>query len=97
MDIVDILPEYLDVGLEEGELEEIAVLVLTKQVKALKEAIGVMVVNARSATMMDDMEGSSKALGQARKMKKQYHHFVGELNRLTKGDEAKPASDELEE
>jgi hypothetical protein len=31
---------------------------------------------------MDNLEGSQKALAEARKFKKQYHHFLAELTRL---------------
>ena len=82
MDIVKLLPEYLDTGLEDGELNEIAEFALAQHIKQLKVAIANSVINARSATLMDNMEGSSKALGEARKFKKQYHHFQAELARL---------------
>jgi hypothetical protein len=86
MDIVKLLPEYLDIGLEEGELEDLTRLVLQKQLRALKESIAVQVVNARSAMLMDDLEGSNRYLSQARKFKNQYHHFLAELQRLNKDE-----------
>ena len=82
MDIVEILPEYLDIGLEDGELKELSRWALEKQILGLKQSIAIQVINARSATLMDDLDGSTKSLSQARKMKEQYHHFLDELNRL---------------
>ena len=92
MDVIKLLPEYLD-GLEDSELEGITRVVLMRQVQALKESIAVQVVNARSATLMDDLDGSTKYLGQARKMKTQYLHFLAELRRLDAPEEepAEPA------
>ena len=87
MDIINLIPDYLDTGLEDGELEELTRMVLQKQIRGLKESIAVTVVNARSASLMDDLEGSHKFIAQAKKMKIQYHHFLGELTRLEKREE----------
>jgi len=81
MDVIQILPEFLeDVSTE--EMEELARVAITGYIRALKTAIANSVINARSQVLLDNLEGSTKALAEARKFKAQYNHFLGELNRL---------------
>tara|TARA_Y100000310_G_scaffold345020_1_gene461230 strand:- start:6967 stop:7284 length:318 start_codon:yes stop_codon:yes gene_type:complete len=87
MDIIKLLPEYLDTGVEDEELVQLARWALQRQIQGLKESIAIQVINARSATLLDDLDGSSKALSRARLLKKQYHHFLAELTRLDKDSE----------
>jgi|TARA_Y100000296_G_C5154260_1_gene248120 hypothetical protein len=82
MDVIKIIPEYLDMGLEPGELESLVETTIEAHLVQLKRAIANSVVSARSFTLMDNLDGSTKALGEARKFKKQYHHFLAELTRL---------------
>lgn len=86
MDIIKILPEYLDAGLEEGELEELVKVSIKAHLTQLKRAIAQAVISARAFTLMDNLDGSTKALEEARKFKKQYHHFLTELKRLHNSD-----------
>ena len=82
MDVIKILPDYLDVGLEEGELEDLVTVTIQAHLVQLKRAIANSVISARSCTLMDNLDGSTKAMGEARKFQKQYHHFLAELTRL---------------
>jgi hypothetical protein len=92
-DIIDILPEYLDLkDLAEGELEEIAKGALATHIKALKVGIGSVIITAQTHQMMDNLEASSKALGEARRLKKQLRDFVAEYNRLIAATEVSSES-----
>jgi hypothetical protein len=82
MDVIKIMPEYLDTGMEDGELEDLVEATLRAHLTQLKRAIANSVTSARSCTLMDNLEGSQKALAEARKFKNQYHHFLAELTRL---------------
>lgn len=86
MDIIKILPEYLDTGLEEGELEALVTASIQAHLVQLKQAITRAVISARAFTLMDNLDGSTKALEEARRFQKQYHHFLEELKRLQNGD-----------
>jgi len=87
MDVIKMLPEYLDTGLEDGELEDITRIALAKHIRELKGAIANAVINAKSFNLLDNLEGANKALTEARKFSKQYHHFLAELNRMNNGDD----------
>ena len=82
MDIVKLLPEYLDIGVDEEELRQIAMSSLADRIRNLKLLIGQSVVQARACTLLDDLPGSSQALQKARQLKKEYHHFYAEWVRL---------------
>ena len=62
MDVIEILPEYLDAGLEAGELETLAISAIEAHLVQLKRAIANSVISARSCTLMDNLDGSTKAM-----------------------------------
>lgn len=82
MDIIKILPEYLDLGVDPDELNAIAQAALAQRLRSLKLAIGEAVVQARAATLLDNLEGAHQALQRARQLQKEYHHFYAEWQRL---------------
>lgn len=85
MDLVRLLPEFLDVGVDDAEMEEIAMAALQSQIKLLKVAIANAVVNARGHTLIDNLGGAEKALAEARRLQTQYHAFLSELERMESG------------
>ncbi len=88
MDLIKILPEYLDVGLEDGELENLVEVTIRDHLAQLKRAIAHAVVSGRSFAQMDNLDRSQKSLEEARKFQEQYHQFTAELARL---HDSKPA------
>jgi len=82
MDIHEILPEYLDLGVDASELIAISQAALAKRIRELKLAIAEEVVQARACTLMDNLEGSHQALHRARQLRQEYHHFYSEWTRL---------------
>lgn len=82
MDIIKLLPEYLDTGVDAEELTQIAQAALAQRIRDLKLAIGQAVVQARSCTLLDNLEGSHQALQRARQLQREYHHFFAEWTRL---------------
>lgn len=87
MDIVKLLPEYLD-G-DEGQLQALAGMALRKRCNTLRETIADGIVTARAMALMDDLEGQSKVLKEVRKLKAQLNAFQAELRRL-EGDDDGP-------
>jgi len=83
MDIIKILPEYLDNGVDAEELAQIAQAALAQRIRDLKLAIAQAIVQARSCTLLDNLEGSHQALHRARQLQKEYHHFYAEWQRLS--------------
>jgi trehalose-6-phosphate synthase len=82
LDIVKLLPEYLDLGVDADELVAISQAALAKRIRDLKLAIAEAVVQARACTLMDNLEGSHQALHRARQLQQEYHHFHAEWSRL---------------
>jgi len=82
MDMIDILPEYLDTGMVDGEIKNLAVSTIRNHLTQLKQAIANSVISARSHTLMDNLKGADTAMEQARKLQTQYHYFLSELSRL---------------
>lgn len=82
MEIIKLLPEYLDLGVDQEELVAITQAALAKRIRDLKLAIGEAVVQARACTLLDNLEGSHQALQRARQLQKEYHHFFAEWSRL---------------
>ena len=92
MDIVKLLPEYLDLGVDAEEMQHIALAALARRIRDLKLAIAEAVMQARACTLMDNLDGSNKALQQARHLQREYHHFYTEWRRL--GGEGPGGSEE---
>lgn len=82
MDIIQLLPEYLDLGVDQKELVAVTQAALAKRVRDLKLAIAEAVVQARACTLLDNLEGSHQALQRARQLQREYHHFFAEWSRL---------------
>jgi hypothetical protein len=102
MDIIKLLPEYLDLGVDANELVAITQAALAKRIRDLKLAIAEAVVQARACTLLDNLEGSHQALQRARQLQKEYHHFFAEWRRLNStsgaaGDGAGGLASSLEE
>jgi hypothetical protein len=82
VDIIQLLPEYLDLGVDQEELVAVTQAALAKRVRDLKLAIAEAVVQARACTLLDNLEGSHQALQRARQLQREYHHFYAEWTRL---------------
>jgi hypothetical protein len=82
MDIIQLLPEYLDLGVDQDELVAITQAALAKRIRDLKLAIAEAVIQARAGTLLDNLEGSHQALQRARQLQREYHHFFAEWSRL---------------
>lgn len=85
MDIIKMLPEYLDLGVDDQELQAITQAALAQRIRGLKLAIAEAVVQARGCTLLDNLEGSHQALHRARQLQQEYHHFYAEWQRLQSG------------
>jgi hypothetical protein len=84
MDIIKLLPEYLDLGVDQDELVAIALAALAKRIRDVKLATAEAVVQARACILLDNLEGSHQALQRARQLQREYHHFFAEWQRLVK-------------
>ena len=82
MDIIQLLPEYLDSGVDQDELVAVTQAALAKRIRDLKLAIAEAVVQARAGSLLDNLEGSHQALHRARQLQREYHHFYAEWSRL---------------
>ena len=82
MDIIQLLPEYLDLGVDQDELEAVTQAALAKRIRDLKLAIAEAVVQACACTLLDNLEGSHQALQRTRQLQREYHHFFAEWSRL---------------
>ena len=82
MDIIQLLPEYLDLGVDQDELVAVTQAALAKRIRDLKLAIAEAVVQARAGSLLDNLEGSHQALHRARQLQREYHHFYAEWSRL---------------
>ena len=95
MDIIKSLPDFLDIGVEEEEMKAVALNALAKRLNALKAAIAETLLGAKAQALTDNFTAQHEALKQAKALKKEYHHFYAEFNRLQKGEEENwAASDE---
>lgn len=83
MDIVNLLPEYLDLGVDQEEMRQIALAALAQRIRDLKISVAQAVVQARACTLLDNLEGSSTALQQARRLQREYHEFYAQWRRLS--------------
>ena len=92
MDIVKLLPEYLDVGVDEEELRQLSLAAVAQRIREVKLAVAQAVVQARACTLMDNLEGSNTALQQARRLQREYHEFYAQWRRLS-GSENQDAPD----
>lgn len=88
MDIVNLLPEYLDMGVDQEEIRQIAMAALAQRIREIKLSVAQAVVQAKVCTMMDDLEGSDKALQQARLHQREYHELYAQWRRLAGSYEA---------
>ena len=82
MDVIDILREFIDTGVQEEELRSLVEDSIQAHIKLVKQAMANAVISARAAVLLDNLDGSTKMMAEARKLKKQYHHFLAELARL---------------
>ena len=94
MDVVKLLPEYLDIGVDEEEMRQISLAAVAQRIRELKLAVAQSVVQARASTLMDNLEGANSSLQQARRLQQEYHHFYAQWRRLgglaPAGEEEKP-------
>ena len=82
MDIVKLLPEYLDIGVDQEEMRQLSFAAVAQRIREVKLAVAQSVVQARACTLMDNLEGSNKALEQARRLQREYHEFYAQWRRL---------------
>lgn len=94
MDTIQLLPEYLDVGVDPGELRQIALAALARRIRELKLAVAEAVVRSRACELLDDQEGIRQALQGARQLQVQYHHFYAEWRQLGEQTQSAGAGNE---
>ena len=82
MDVIKIMEEFLGEEMDKEEMKQLAVDSITAHLQLLKKAIANTIISARSATLVDNLEGSDHAMAEARKFQKLYYHFQAELSRL---------------
>lgn len=78
MDVIKVLPEYLDLGVDQEEMRQIALTVLAQRIREIKLSVAQAVVQARSCELMDNPEGSSASLQQAHRLQLEYHEFYAQ-------------------
>ena len=86
MDIVKLLPEYLDLGVDQEEMRQIALAAVAQRIREIKLSVAQAVVQARACTLLDNLEGSNTALQQARRLQREYHEFYAQWRRLSGSD-----------
>ena len=91
MDIVKLLPEHLDLGVDQEEMRQIALAAVAQRIREIKLSVAQAVVQARACTLMDNLEGSNTSLQQARRLQREYHEFYAQWRRLS-GSENRSAS-----
>ena len=83
MDVIKVLPEYLDFGVDKEEMRQIALTAVAQHIREIKLSVALAVVQARACTLMDNLEGSNTALQQARRLQREYHEFYAQWLRLS--------------
>ena len=89
MDTIDIIKDFIDTGVQEEELKRLVDDAIQAHILQVKRAMVNAVISARAAVLLDNLDGSTKMMAEARKLKKQYYHFLAELARL-RGEPAPP-------
>ena len=82
MNLEQLLREYIDIGVDDEEMQQIALASLAERIRGLKLQIAQAVNEARACLLLDNLNGSNQALKTAASLKKQYHYFYGEWHRL---------------
>jgi hypothetical protein len=72
VDITNLLSHYLDQGVDEEELRQIALAALARRLRELKLAVGEAVVRAQGELLLGCMGGMDQALHQARMLGKEH-------------------------
>ena len=72
MEIVKLLSQFLDVGVDGEELRQIALAALAHRLRELKLAIGVAVVDAQGELMEGCLPGVDRSLQKARRLGEEY-------------------------
>ena len=83
MDVIKLLPEYLDMGVGQEEMRQIALAALAQRIREIKLSVAQAVVQAGSSTLMENPEGSDTALQQARRLQREYYEFYAQWRRLS--------------
>ncbi|MCH7713759.1 MAG: hypothetical protein IIC99_09065 [Chloroflexi bacterium] len=78
MDVIKLLPEYLDMGVDQEEMRQITLAALAQRIREVKLSVAQAVVQARACTLMDDTEAAGTALQQARRLQREYHEFYAQ-------------------
>jgi len=94
MDIIKTLPDFLDIGVEEEEMKVLSLNALAKRLKLLKDTITDVLLGAKAHALTDNFTAQNEALKEAKRLKKEYHHFYAEFNRLQKDEEENWATDD---
>ena len=82
LELVNLLPEYLASDTTDEEVKNIALTVLADQIRELKLSIGKVIVQAKIAQQLENLDGSSKSLHQAKQLKETLLYITAEYNRL---------------
>ncbi len=82
MDVIKLLPQYLDLGVDQEEMRQITLTALAQRIREIKLSVAQAVVQARACTLLDNLEGSNTALQQARRLQREYHDFYAQWRRL---------------
>lgn len=72
MEIIALLSQYLDVGVDGGELRQIALAALAHRLRDLKLAIGLAVVEAQGEMMAGCLLGVDQSLQRAGRLREEY-------------------------
>jgi hypothetical protein len=83
MDVIESLPEYLDLGVDQGEMRQIALAALAQRIREIKLSVAQAVVQATACSLMDDVDGANAARQQARRLQREYHEFHAQWRRLS--------------
>ena len=70
-----LLRDYIDVGVDDQEIRQIALASLAERIRSLKLQIARAIVEAKACLLLDNLQGSSQALKAARGLKRQYQYF----------------------
>ena len=94
MNLEQLLKEYIDVGVDDVEIRQIALASLAERIRGLKLQIAQAVNEAKACLLLDNLNGSHQALKAATGLKRQYHHFYGEWRRLGGDSSLPPTTDQ---
>ena len=81
-DLITLLPQYIDLENDEDEIRQIALVAMGNLIRALKLAMAEACLTSQCALNADNLDGSNKALKEARRLSKEYHFCMAQWKRL---------------